>query len=128
MKQIPAFLFCLFFIIGCKKSDNSSSPIIGTWSLHPTTHALYTNGVITTSSTQSYQSSDYVAFKNSGTMESKTNGTLYTNSFTLEGDILTFDNTNKAKVTQLTSNILIYYFKDSINPTQYWINTFSLYK
>ncbi len=128
MKQLLAFLSCLFFITGCKKSDSSSSPIIGTWSLHPTTHALYTNGVITTSSTQSYQPSDYTAFKNGGIMESKTNGTLYTGSFTLAGDTLTFDNTNKAKVTQLNSNILTYYFKDSVNPTQYWINTFSLYK
>jgi hypothetical protein len=128
MKRILTFLFCLSLLIGCRKSGNSVSPIIGTWSLHPTTYSLYTNGVLTTSSTQSYPPSDYIAFNTGGTMESKTNGTLYTSSFTLEGDVLTFDNTNKAKVTQLTSNILIYYFKDSINPTQYRINTFSLYK
>jgi len=128
MKRILTFLLCLFLLIGCKKSDNSTSPIIGKWSLHPTTYELFTNGVITTSSTQSYQPSDYVEFKNGGMVESKTNGTLYTNTFILEGDNLTFDNTNKAKVTQLTSNTLIYFFRDSINPTQYRINTFSLYK
>ncbi len=61
-------------------------------------------------------------------MESKTNGTLYSSTFLLEGDNLTFDNTNKAKIVQLNSDKLIYYFRDSINLTQYRITTFSLYK
>lgn len=128
MKQILIFLTCIYFLIGCKKSDSSISPIIGKWSLHPTTYDLYTNGILASSSTQNYQPSDYAEFKNGGTMESKTNGTLYTSTFLLEGDNLTFDITKKAKIVQLNSDKLIYYFRDSINLTQYRITTFSLYK
>jgi hypothetical protein len=128
MKPALTFLLSIVILLGCKKSESIISPIVGKWSLLPTKYEFYTNGVITNSSTQSYQASDYVEFRANGTMESKTNGTLYVGSFILNGDSITFDNINKAKVTQLTSDKLMYYFRDSINSTQNRITTFSLNK
>ena len=128
MKKMFAFLFFLSLLVGCKKSNEGSSPILGRWSLRPTIFDMYTNGSISSTSDQNHPVSDYIEFKNNGKAESETTGTPFTYSYFLENDNLIFDNVRKAKVTQLTSNILKYYFKDSINPTQYRISTFSLYK
>ena len=128
MKHTIPFLLCLFFVIGCKKDDTTDALIIGKWSLRPSTNELYTNGVVTGYSLQNYEASDYLEFKNGGTMQGRVNGTLSTMTYILAADSLTFNNTNTAKITQLTSNSLIYYFKDSINPIEYRISTYFLFK
>ena len=128
MKKILAFLFCLNLVISCKKSNEGSSPIFGKWSFSPTIHDIYTNGSISSTSNQNYPASDYIEFKNNGQAEGNANGGIYTYTYTLENDNLIFDNMRKGKITQLTASKLIYYCKDSINPTQYRISTLSLFK
>ena len=129
-KLFPSLTLACCLLCSCKK-DNPSTPaelIVGRWTVTSATHELFTNGTVSSSSEEHYGAGAYAEFKSNGSFQSQTSGAQYNQQYQLKGDTLIFDNTNTARIKILTANNLTYFFRDSINPAQYRVNTFYLVK
>lgn len=129
-KILLVLMLAAVFFTACKKDSHTTSNelIIGKWTFLPTTFDVYTNGSLSSTSTQDYTLQDYADFKINGTFESHVYGNVYNDQYKITGDTLVFNNLNKAKIKILTSTNLSYYFTENINATQYRISTFNLKK
>ena len=68
-KILSIIIFVTIFFTACKKDSPSTANelIIGNWSFLPTTYDVYTNGSLSSTSSQYYTLQDYANFKINGT-------------------------------------------------------------